>query len=111
MSMKVLNNIHCRFALCAILSIAFSSCTKPERVLDLQGHRGARGLAPENTIAGFQKALEFPLLSTLELDVCISKDGKVVLSHEPWMSAQICGLDSGLIAENSMAYNLSLIHI
>jgi len=106
MPMKVLNNIHCRFALCAILSIAFSSCTKPERVLDLQGHRGARGLSPENTIKGFQKALEYPLLSSLELDVCISKDGQVLLSHEPWMNAEICGVDSGLIAVNSMAYNL-----
>ena len=38
------------------------------RAFDLQGHRGARGLAPENTLAGFRKALEIGV-STLELDL------------------------------------------
>ena len=56
---------------------------------DVQGHRGARGLLPENTIPGFLKALDLGV-TTLELDVVISKDGKVVVSHEPWMSSRIC---------------------
>ncbi|PEN13787.1 glycerophosphodiester phosphodiesterase [Longibacter salinarum] len=57
--------------------------------LDLQGHRGARGLAPENTIPAFKKALDLGV-TTLELDVVISGDGQVVVSHEPWMSNVIC---------------------
>ena len=61
---------------------------------DLQGHRGARGLAPENTIPAFRRALEIGA-TTLEMDVVISKDGQVVVSHEPWMSHQICSLPSG----------------
>lgn len=57
---------------------------------DWQGHRGARGLLPENTIPAFLHALEYPLIKTLELDVVISADGQVVVSHEPWMSPEIC---------------------
>jgi len=53
--------------------------------IDWQGHRGARGLMPENTIPAFIEALKY--VRTLELDVCISKDKQVIVSHEPWFSA------------------------
>jgi glycerophosphoryl diester phosphodiesterase len=56
---------------------------------DWQGHRGARGLYPENTIGSMQTALQYPVM-TLELDVVISKDDLVVVSHEPWMNPEIC---------------------
>ncbi|MBT8399104.1 MAG: glycerophosphodiester phosphodiesterase [Rhodothermia bacterium] len=49
---------------------------------DLQGHRGARGLLPENTIPAFRRALELGV-ATLEMDVVISQDKKVVVSHDP----------------------------
>jgi glycerophosphoryl diester phosphodiesterase len=49
------------------------------------GHRGARGLAPENTIAGFKKALEHHV-DEIELDVRISKDNKTVLAHNTYVS-------------------------
>ena len=55
---------------------------------DKQGHRGARGLMPENTIPAMFKALELGV-TTLEMDVVISKDKKVVLSHEPYFSSDI----------------------
>ena len=48
---------------------------------DLQGHRGARGLRPENTLAGFAYALEVGV-TTLELDCGVTKDGVVVVSHD-----------------------------
>ncbi|MFZ4785661.1 MAG: glycerophosphodiester phosphodiesterase family protein [Flavobacteriales bacterium] len=54
--------------------------------LDLQGHRGCRGLFPENSIPGFLHALEMGV-STLELDVHISKDGQVVVCHDPYLPA------------------------
>lgn len=57
--------------------------------LDWQGHRGARGLYPENTIGAMETALQFPV-TTLELDVVISKDHKIIVSHEPWMGEDIC---------------------
>ncbi len=66
---------------------------------DIQGHRGSRGLFPENTIPAFLKALDLGV-TTVELDVVITKDKKVILSHEPWMSASIClDPDSAEISE------------
>jgi glycerophosphoryl diester phosphodiesterase len=61
---------------------------------DIQGHRGARGLKPENTIPAFLTALDSGV-TTLELDVVITKDKEVIVSHEPWMSAAICSDPSG----------------
>lgn len=48
---------------------------------DLQGHRGARGLMPENTLEGFARALEIGV-TTLETDLAVTNDGVVVLSHD-----------------------------
>ena len=52
---------------------------------DLQGHRGARGLAPENTLPAFARALSIGV-STLELDVGVTKDGVVVVAHDPLLN-------------------------
>lgn len=57
--------------------------------VDWQGHRGSRGLYPENTIGAMEEALKYPV-TTLEFDVVLSKDNKVVVSHEPWMNDEIC---------------------
>ena len=61
---------------------------------DLQGHRGARGLAPENTLAGFEQALMLGV-TTLELDVVISADGVPVISHDPVLNPDITRDASG----------------
>jgi glycerophosphoryl diester phosphodiesterase len=50
-------------------------------MFDLQGHRGARGLWPENTLAGFARAIELGV-STVELDCGVTRDGAVVVSHD-----------------------------
>ncbi|HET9486495.1 MAG TPA: glycerophosphodiester phosphodiesterase [Chryseosolibacter sp.] len=63
-------------------------------VFDLQGHRGARGLRPENTIPAFIIALDSGV-TTVELDVAITRDKRIVVSHEPWMSASICQRPDG----------------
>lgn len=55
---------------------------------DLQGHRGARGLAPENTVAGFARALQIGV-TTLELDLAMTKDGAIVVSHDLHLNADI----------------------
>jgi glycerophosphoryl diester phosphodiesterase len=55
---------------------------------DKQGHRGCRGLMPENTIPAMIHALSLGVI-TLELDVVITKDRKVVLSHEPFFNHDI----------------------
>lgn len=56
--------------------------------IDVQGHRGCRGIMPENSIPAFLKALEMGV-PTLELDVVISKDLDVIVSHEPFFSHKI----------------------
>ncbi len=55
---------------------------------DLQGHRGARGLAPENTLAGFARALAIGV-HTLETDIAISRDGVLLISHDSALNPDI----------------------
>jgi len=69
------------FALCTLAGAA-------ERPFDLQGHRGARGLAPENTLFAFATALRIGV-STLELDTNITRDGVVVVSHNSRLAADL----------------------
>ena len=59
-----------------------------------QGHRGCRGLMPENTIAAMKKALDLGV-QVLELDVVISKDKQVLLSHDLYFSSEISLKPSG----------------
>lgn len=63
-------------ALAASLALAGSAFA-----LDLQGHRGARGLAPENSLAAFEVAMQHGV-TTLELDIAITKDGVLVIHHD-----------------------------
>lgn len=60
-----------------------------EKNIDIQGHRGCRGLLPENSIPAFEKAVKLGV-HTLELDVAVSKDNVVTVSHEPYISRFIC---------------------
>ena len=55
---------------------------------EVHGHRGCRGLLPENTLSAFLHALALGV-DVLELDVVISHDQQVVVSHEPWLSARL----------------------
>lgn len=61
---------------------------------DVQGHRGARGLMPENTIPAFLLALDSGV-TTLEMDLAITKDKQVIVSHEAWMNSEFCLDPSG----------------
>ena len=66
----------------------------PATAFDLQGHRGARGLAPENTLAAFERALEIGV-TTLELDVGITADGVAVVAHDPALNPALARDGSG----------------
>ena len=81
------------------------SSTPPPDHFDLQGHRGARGLLPENTIPAFLLALDLGV-TTLELDTVISQDGEVVVSHDPWMSETFCTTPDGQPVEEAKAHRL-----
>lgn len=65
-----------------------ATITSSAAAIDLQGHRGARGLAPENTLAAFKTALAIGV-TTLETDLALTRDGVLVLSHEPRLYAAL----------------------
>ncbi|MGH8676617.1 MAG: glycerophosphodiester phosphodiesterase, partial [Burkholderiales bacterium] len=64
------------FALAGVLLLSFGA-----QAFDLQGHRGARGLAPENTLPAFERAIALGV-TTLELDIAITSDGVLVIHHD-----------------------------
>ena len=67
---------------------------KDKKTVEIQGHRGARGLWPENSLVGFLNTMDLGV-SVLEMDVVLSKDGKVVVSHDPYFNPAICLSPSG----------------
>ena len=75
--------------------------------IEVQGHRGYKGLYPENTLIAFEKAAEFGV-DVLEMDLCVSQDHKVVVSHEPYMSARICKTPEGqyINPDSALSHNL-----
>jgi glycerophosphoryl diester phosphodiesterase len=91
-----------------LLAVLFSSCTMyiPKK-FDLEGHRGCRGIMPENTIPAMLKAID-PNVNTLEMDVVITKDKKVVVSHEPFFSHEITTLPNGdtISLKDEWKYNI-----
>ncbi len=71
-----------------VLVAALAALALPVHAFDLQGHRGARGLAPENTLPAFARAAEIGV-ATLELDTGITKDGVVIVAHDRRLNPDI----------------------
>jgi glycerophosphoryl diester phosphodiesterase len=71
-----MRTIQANVALLVALALSFAA-----HAFDLQGHRGARGLAPENTLPAFERALALGV-TTLELDIAITSDGVLVIHHD-----------------------------
>lgn len=84
-----------------------TTMTQDKPSIAVQGHRGERGNLPENTIEAFLSALHKDV-DVLELDVVISKDKQVVVSHEPFMNALYMSTPDGVAVakENELQYNL-----
>ncbi|MEP7084585.1 MAG: glycerophosphodiester phosphodiesterase family protein, partial [Betaproteobacteria bacterium] len=81
----------------AAATLLLAGCATQQ--FDLQGHRGARGLAPENTLPAFATALTLGV-TTLELDTAITRDGAVVVSHDPFLNPDITrGPDGAYLRE------------
>src|SRR6478735_6543206 len=88
------------FVIC-IPVIIFLSCnttkiTQPiiKSQFDKQGHRGCRGLMPENTIPAMLKAIDLGV-TTLEMDIVFTKDSVAILSHEPFFNHEITTTPTG----------------
>lgn len=71
-----------------LLASAALAALAPAAGLDLQGHRGARGLAPENTLAAFATALRIGV-TTLEFDLGMTRDGVLVVGHDSRLNPNI----------------------
>ncbi len=82
---------------------AFSEKTK----IDLQGHRGARGLYPENTIPAFKFAIEHKM-TTLELDTNLTKDGNLIVFHDSTINPGLCLDSRGKPAQSTRILDMTL---
>jgi glycerophosphoryl diester phosphodiesterase len=78
----------------ALTFLTFFYCLSAfaQNELEIYGHRGFRGQYPENSLVGFQKAIDLEITG-IELDVVVNKDGQLVISHEPYFQSEFC-LDS-----------------
>ena len=72
----------------AALAAALALMTAHAAAFDLQGHRGARGLAPENTLPAFARALSIGV-TTLEMDAALTEDDVVVIAHDRRLNPDI----------------------
>lgn len=74
---------------------------------DTQGHRGCRGLMPENTIPAMLNAIDLGV-TTLEMDIVFTKDGKAVLSHEPFFNHEITTKPDGSFIDEKDEKNFNI---
>jgi len=91
----------------ALLAFLTLSAAAQQRPPDIQGHRGCRGLMPENTIPAMRRALDLGV-TTLEMDIAISQDKQVLLSHDPFMNADFVYRPDGQPIAKSDEQNLRL---
>jgi len=99
------------FLLAALVAVASCKTTHTVAInpsgIEVQGHRGDRGHFPENSLEAFHSAVDKGA-DVIELDVVISGDQKVVVSHEPFMSSEYVSLPNGqpVTHEKEKSYNL-----
>jgi glycerophosphoryl diester phosphodiesterase len=85
------------------IALALTLMTATATAFDLQGHRGARGLAPENTLPAFARALSIGV-TTLEMDAALTEDGVVVIAHDRRLNPDIArGSDGRWLAGRTPA--------
>jgi glycerophosphoryl diester phosphodiesterase len=88
-----------KMVLIGMVSVGCLLLTGSSLAFDLVGHRGTRGLAPENTLPAFATALSLGV-TALELDTAITKDGVIVISHEQALNPDITRDKTGKWLEN-----------
>ncbi len=96
----------------ALLSFSLFACADTHvRSIEVQGHRGARGLFPENTLPAFAAAIEAGT-NTLELDLHVTKDGEIVIHHDYFINGELCDcLDGDSLSSPSLIRSLELSDI
>ena len=99
------------------VGLLFLSCHMPNATknihlqfppnFDVQGHRGCRGLLPENTIPAFIKAIDLGV-TTLEMDVVFTKDLQAIVSHEPFFNHEITTKPNGTFVTEAEEKSLNI---
>jgi glycerophosphoryl diester phosphodiesterase len=92
-----------------MLSLLFSSAIMGQGEYKVFGHRGCRGIYPENTIEGFRKAISFGV-DGIELDVVVNKNQELVISHESYIDTNYC-LTNKLDDESLNIYKMNIEQI
>ena len=95
------------------IALVFSAASAfPTLAFDLQGHRGTRGLAPENTLAAFTRAIAIGV-TTLETDLAVTRDGVLVISHDPFLNPDVVRGPDGrwLAAKGPAIHSLTLAEL
>ncbi|MCG6140074.1 glycerophosphodiester phosphodiesterase [Leptospira mtsangambouensis] len=98
------------------ITFYFTNCATLEtpnrlrKTIDLQGHRGARGLKPENTWPAFEEAIKYKMV-TLELDTVLTKDKRVVIHHDSDTNPIICQNANGTEIKKTSLYELTLAEL
>jgi glycerophosphoryl diester phosphodiesterase len=84
-----------------------ATVTNVNKTFDKEGHRGCRGLMPENTIPAMLKALDLGV-TTLEMDISFTKDNQAILSHEPSFNHEITTKPNGtnIYEKDERSYNM-----
>src|ERR1700693_2557730 len=78
----------------AVVLIFLALLAAPSLAFDLEGHGGTRGLAPENTLAAFRRAIEIGV-TTIETDMAVTKDDVIVISHDPFLNPDVVRAPDG----------------
>lgn len=99
-----------RLGLALAVAHLLTSCMTHNAHPEVHGHRGCRGLLPENTLPAFLQATELGV-DYVELDVVISADTQVIVSHEPWMSHLICTKPDGSAIAEAEERSLNLFRM
>ena len=92
-----------------LFSILTSSPIMGQSEYKIFGHRGCRGVYPENTIEGFKKAIEFGV-DGIELDVVVNKNQELVISHESYIDTSYC-LTNKINNESLNIYKMNISEI
>lgn len=80
------NGLNCFILI--IFSVCIAACSSSSNNFDEQAHRGGTGLMPENTIESGKNAIDYK--STIEMDLQMTKDKKIVVSHDAYMNSLFC---------------------
>ncbi len=86
------------FFLAAIAALSLTACKQAPQI-DLQAHRGGAGLMPENTVSAMKNALDLRQINTLEFDLQLSADHKVVVSHDNYFHPRYATRPDGTLIQ------------